>query len=163
MNDREWESKLKGFLKKTQSELQRAGNDIREEANKLIKEVQDPQRQAKVKAGLKDFGSWARKTAEEVATLVEDGVKKAEGAINKATDRVTEFATKESAPKPDPTPPNAKSGAGDDVVDEAFRAEAPKKPSKKTMGGKKKSGGPAKPKAAKKTIGKTPANDEAGE
>lgn len=173
MNDREWESKLKGFLKKTQSELQRAGSDIREEANKLIKEVQDPNRQAKVKAGLKDFSSWARKTAEEVATLVEDGVKKAEGAINKATDRVTDFATKETAPNPDPTPPDVKSA---NAVDEAFKEEAPKKaapkppapktpapktPAPKTMGGKKKTAGGARTKVAKKTIGKSPSNDEA--
>src|SRR6185503_13119668 len=102
MNQTQWDEKLKSFLKKTGEDVKRAGNDIKAEAEKLLKEVKDPERQAKVKAGMKDFGGWARKTAEEMAELMETGVKKAEVAINKATDKVVDFAGQK--PAPDRTP-----------------------------------------------------------
>jgi hypothetical protein len=158
MNETQWDAKLKSFLKKTGEDVKRAGNDIKSEAEKLLKEVQDPERQAKVKAGMKDFGGWARKTAEEMAELMETGVKKAEVAINKATDKVVDFAVgqkpgekksagsakaqaaAESGPAiPDPTPPNA-----------------PSKPAKKSIGGKKRKPAAKKATAAKKPLGKAP-------
>ena len=91
MNDSQWDAKLKSFLKKTGDDFKRFGADVKEEAQKLLTEVQDPKRQEKLREGLKDVGVWARKTAEEVATLVETGVKKAEGARrDKATDFVVQ-------------------------------------------------------------------------
>src|SRR4051794_2069096 len=114
MNDSQWDAKLKSFLKKTGEDVKRAGNEIKSEAEKLLKEVQDPDRQAKVKAGVKDFGGWARKTAEEMATLMETGVKKAEVALGKATEKVVDFAagqkppaSSERIPDPAPTPADA--------------------------------------------------------
>ena len=114
MNKSEWDSKLKSFLKKTGEDFKRAGNDIKAEAEKLLREVQDPERQAKVKAGMKEFGTQARKAAEQMAELMETGVKRAEGVLNKATDKVVDFTVGQNAarspmeatPNPDPTPPN---------------------------------------------------------
>src|SRR3990167_1741599 len=112
MNDSQWDAKLKSFLKKTGDDFKRFGNDVKDEAQKLLTEVQDPKRQEKLRKGLKDVGVWARKTAEEVATLVETGVKKAEGAIGKATDFVVKPGDEAGPPKqarasaPAPTPPS---------------------------------------------------------
>lgn len=155
MNDTQWDAKLKSFLKKTGEDVKRAGADIKVEAEKLLKEVQDPERQAKVKAGMKDFSGWARKTAEEMAELMETGVKKAEVALSKATDKVVDFASggspgqkaaapAASQPAPDPTPANP-----------------PAK--KKSIGGKKRKSSPKKAAPAKKPLGKAPPDgDDAG-
>lgn len=163
MNDSQWDAKLKSFLKKTGEDFKRTGNDLKAEAEKLLKEVQDPERQAKVKAGMKEFGGWAKKAAEEMAELMETGVKKAEGVINKATDKVVDFTAGQkktaSAPVseeaagapegpaiPDPTPPNPPA------------AEA--KPAKKSIGGKKRKPSTKKAAASKKSLGKTPAKGD---
>ena len=156
MNDSQWDAKLKSFLKKTGDDFKKFGTDVKEEAQKLLTEVQDPRRQEKLRDGLKDVGVWARKTAEEVATLVETGVKKAEGAIGKATDFVVKpvesaapAARKDASRPPAATPPSPPP-----QMDEPA---APKPgPARKTVG---KSGATKKPatrKAAapKKTIGK---------
>ena len=158
MNDSQWDAKLKSFLKKTGEDVKRAGNDIKAEAEKLLKEVQDPGRQAKVKAGMKDFGGWARKTAEEMASLMETGVKKAEVAINKATDKVVDFAggqkpataaKNDSIPDPAPTPANPPENP------------SPSKPAKKSIGGSKRKGtGAKKSPTPKKSIGKPPPEDD---
>jgi hypothetical protein len=159
MNDSQWDAKLKSFLKKTGDDFKRFGTDVKEEAQKLLTEVQDPARQQKLRDGLKDVGVWAKKTAEEVATLVETGVKKAEGAIGKAGEKANDFLVKpvggeEPAPRaapqkaaapPAPTPPSPPP-----EMDEA-PAPAPKK----TVGkGAPKKKPAAKKSGAKKTIGK---------
>ena len=153
MNDSQWDAKLKSFLKKTGDDFKRFGTDVKEEAQKLLTEVQDPSRKQKLRDGLKDVGVWARKTAEEVATLVETSVKKAEGALGKANDFLVKpvgeepaaQATKKTAPAATPPSPPPEMD------------EAPAPPPKKTVG---KGAGPTKktpaPKksAAKKTLGK---------
>ena len=151
MNDSQWDATLKTFLKKTSDDFKRFGADVKEEAQKLLTEVQDPKRQEKLRDGLKDVGVWARKTAEEVATLVETGVKKAEGAIGKATDFVVkpvEGAAPKAAKPPATTPPPQ--------MDEEEEAKPPAK-AKKTVGKggvKKKKPAAGKATAPKKTIGK---------
>lgn len=166
MNDSQWDAKLKSFLKKTGEDFKRTGNDLKQEAEKLLKEVQDPERQAKVKAGMKDFGVWAKKAAEDMASLMESGVKKAEGVISKATDKVTDFTvgqkasapppvTDTEAPAPDPTPPNPPSGP-----EAAAAPPAAKGPAKKSIGGKKKrKASTKKTAAAKKSLGKEGADE----
>ena len=158
MNDSQWDAKLKSFLKKTGEDVKRAGAEIKVEAEKLLKEVKDPERQAKVKAGMKDFGGWARKTAEEMATLMETGVKKAEVAINKATDKVVDFAERKTAPPPGeaPIPDPAPTPAAAPPV----AAPQTPKPAKKSIGGPRKKSGAKKPPAAKKSIGKPAKPDE---
>ncbi len=168
MNTNEWDAKLKSFLKKTGEDFKRAGNDIKAEAEKLLKEVQDPERQAKVKAGMKEFGSQARKAAEQMAELMETGVKKAEGVLTKATDKVVDFTSGqkperkpyEATVNPDSTPPNVP--APD--PEPAKAAE----PAKKSIGGAKKRKATTKKSASKKkSLGKkgaaAPAEAEEGE
>jgi hypothetical protein len=155
-----WDDKIKGFLKKTGEDFRRAGNDIKVEAQKLMKEVQDPAGQAKIKEGLKDFGGWAKKTAVEVAELAETGFKKAEGAFRQAGENWKPPEGGEpgqagaEAASPTPTPPSEPP-----EMEGAAPPEAPAEPAapKKTIGKKKPAGTTAKPKAgAKKTMGKKP-------
>jgi len=155
MNDSQWDAKLKTFLKKTGDDFKRFGKDVQSEAQKLMTEVQDPARQQKLREGLKDVGVWAKKTAEEVATLVETGVKKAEGALTKASDKVNDFVVKPTEGQtaaPPPTPPSPPP-----QMDEAEPEEDDVKPkaAKKTVGkGAAKKKPAAKKTAPKKTIGK---------
>lgn len=161
MNQSQWDEKLKSFLKKTGEDVKRAGNDIKAEAERLLKDVQDPERQAKLKAGMKDFGGWARKTAEEMAELMETGVKRAEVALSRATDKVVDFAvSQKSALKPTPgaTPVPPASVDGPSASAEARAAAAPPVPpkrAKKSIGGARRKSG-ARKAPAKKSIGKPP-------
>jgi hypothetical protein len=163
MNESQWDEKLRAFLKKTGDDLKRAGGDIRLEAERLMKEVQDPDRQDKVKKGLDSFRLWARKTAEEVATVVETGMKKAEGAVRQAVDVKPGAGT---SPSDDASStPNTNDGTGaepmrHDTPVDTPAAQAPKDeaPSKKTIGGAKKKvaaktrgGGSKKPLGKKRT------------
>ena len=158
MNDSQWDAKLKTFLKKTGDDFKRFGADVKEEAQKLLTEVQDPARQQKLREGLKDVGVWAKKTAEEVATLVETGVKKAEGAIGKATDFVVKevdpsagsppAAAKKAAPPPSTRPPAATPPSPPPEMDAPPPSTgAEQAPPRKTVG----KGAPRKKAAAKKT------------
>jgi hypothetical protein len=134
MTDGQWDDQFKKFLKKTGEDLKRVGADMRVEAQRLMKEVRDPERQKKVKEGLKDLGVMARKAAEEVATAVEAGVKKAEEALNPKPS---------SAAAPPATPPSP--------PPEGMQNP---KPAEKSIGGKRP--GAPKPKGSKtgKTIGR---------
>lgn len=153
MSDSAWDLKMKAFLKKTGDDFKRFGRDVKEEAQKLMTEVKDPERQAKLRDGLKDVGTWARKAAEDVATVMETGVKKAEDAFREGSKKVSDFVAKdaappapaaEAAPAPAPTPPSPPPDMSD----------APKPRAKKTVGPKKKKPAAKKSSAAKKTIGK---------
>lgn len=157
MNDSQWDAKLKSFLRKTGDEFKRFGTDVKEEAQKLLTEVQDPKRQQKLRDGLKDVGVWAKKTAEEVATLVETGVKKAEGAIEKATDKANDFLVKPVGGEDAPPAPGKKAAApaATPPSPPPQMDEAPAPAPKKTVGkGAPKKKPAAKKAAAKKTIGK---------
>ncbi|MBL8909359.1 MAG: hypothetical protein JNM17_01530 [Archangium sp.] len=160
MSDSQWDLKMKAFLKKAGDDFKRFGNDVKEEAQKLMSEVQDPARQAKLREGLKDVGVWARKAADEVAVMVETGVKKAEETLVKAGDKVNDFVVKPmekaggaggtGVPPPQKTPPSPPP-----EMDEAEEEEEAKKPVKKTVGrGTKKKTSAPKKAPAKKTIGK---------
>jgi hypothetical protein len=158
MNENQWDEKLKTFLKKTGDDLKRAGNDIKTEAEKLMKEVKDPDRQDKVKKGLASFQLWARKTAEEVAAVVETGVKKAEGAVRGAVDAPPAG----TAPDGPVTAPSSQSEPASDTKVESMRHDTPvdtpavsADPATKTIGGaKKKKASGKKAAAAKKPLGK---------
>lgn len=162
MSDSQWDLKMKAFLKKAGDDFKRFGNDVKEEAQKLMSEVQDPARQAKLREGLKDVGVWARKAADEVAVMVETGVKKAEETLVKAGDKVNDFVVKPmekaagaegNIASPAPTPPSPPPEM-DAVEEEEEEEEAPKKV-KKTVGkGTKKKTSAPKKAPAKKTIGK---------
>lgn len=159
MSDSAWDQKMKAFLKKTGDDFKRFGREVKDEAQKLMHEVKDPEKQAKLREGLKDVGHWARKAAEDVATVMETGVKKAEDAFRSASGKVEDFVTKpadggapgaasQKAPEPAPTPPSPPPD-----MDGPPKAAAPKKAAK-TVGPRKKKPAPKKGPASKKTIGK---------
>lgn len=152
----EWDSKFKGFLKKAQDDFKRVAVDVKSEAERLMKEVQDPKNQAKMKQGVQEASVWAKKTAEQLASLVEVGVKQAEGTLNEMKKQFTKPIDEPSTgaatepPPPAPTPRNA-------APPEMEHAEpAEPKPPKKTMGrgATPKKAPPATAKPAKKSIGK---------
>jgi hypothetical protein len=43
MSDAQWDAKLKSFLKRTGEDFKRFGADVKQEAQKLLVEVQDPE------------------------------------------------------------------------------------------------------------------------
>jgi hypothetical protein len=146
MADKPWDKQqVVDFLKRTGEDLKRTGEEVRREAQRLIDEVRDPETQAKMKEKLSGFGTWAKQTAEDAATMLEGAVKKAEDMFAKASQRVRgqEGAAPEAAP---PAPPPAAA------------APRPKRPASKTVGKKAKAGGSRKPgigtAKSRKTIGK---------
>ncbi|MBX7102055.1 MAG: transcriptional regulator [Myxococcaceae bacterium] len=160
MSDSPFDQKVKDFLKRTQAELQRATRDIKEEGQRILREVNDPATQAKVRAGLKDLSTWARKTAEEVADLADVGVRKAEGALKVASDKVKDFATAPAGSPPvSPVSEAEAEAAADEATDETpLPAEEPPRttrPGAKTIGKKSRAKGPAaaRKKPTKKPLG----------
>lgn len=81
MPDNHWDDQFKAFLKRAQDDLRRMGQDIRDEAQKLVAQVQDPGTQGKVREGLRELWASARRTAEDVAGLVEKSADRAENAF----------------------------------------------------------------------------------
>jgi hypothetical protein len=139
MNEKEWDKRLLDFLKRT-------GEEIKAETQRLVEEVRDPVKQRKVKETLREFGTWAKQTAEEAAERVETAVKKAETAF---TQRVQGPAASTHTPSPKGTGEDARSTTSPRV-----RA-APRGQGHKTVGKGKRSGA-RKPRTghAPKTIGK---------
>jgi hypothetical protein len=133
-----WDLRVKAFLTKTGDEFRRFSHDVQEDARKLLSEVRDPERKQKLREGLVEVGTWARRTAEEVATAMEEGVKKAEEAFAK---------TAKPAPTAPSPPPGGESGAA---------APQPKAPPEKAEKTEKTVGPPAhrKPVATSKAKGK---------
>jgi hypothetical protein len=129
MPENPWEEQFKAFLRRAQEDLKRMGQDVRDEAQKLIGQVQDPNTQHKVREGLRELGTWARRAAEDVTGLVEKGAGRAENAFRNFT------GTRRSG--------RAKT--------------APKRSASKSAGPRKRPGGGAPKKktsgAAKKTVG----------
>lgn len=78
--ERPWNEKLMETLRQT-------GDNIRQEAQKLVGELSDPANHEKVKQSLSDMGDWAKKTAEDAASMVDQAAKKAEAAISSAVAR----------------------------------------------------------------------------
>ncbi len=159
----EWDTKFRSFLKKAQDDFKRAATDVKKEAERLMKEVQDPKNQAKMKHGVQEASVWAKKTAEQLASLVEVGVKQAEGTLNevkkqftKPIDDAPSAPPSDAVPPPAPTPKNA---APPEMDEQEEAAPEPAKSPKKTMGrgtSPKKSAPASKP--AKKSIGKKKKN-----
>jgi gas vesicle protein len=79
MNETEkpWNERLMESLRQT-------GESIRNEAQKLMSEINDPANGDKVKQRLAEMGDWAKKTAEDAAGVVDQTAKKVEEAISAA-------------------------------------------------------------------------------
>jgi hypothetical protein len=80
MPEKPWDQTLLDFLKRTGEDLKKAGEEIRAEAQKLVEDVRDPETQQKIKDGLGNLGQWAKKSAEDAASKIEEVVKKADDA-----------------------------------------------------------------------------------
>jgi hypothetical protein len=151
-----WEEQFKVFLKRAGDDLKRMGEDIRTEAQRLVTEMKDPERQEKMREGLRDVGTWARRTANDVADLVEKGAQKAETAFRNLADHQQaehrEAEPPREAPRPPPTASRPEPSA------RATPAGARKKAApRKTVGPaptKKKAG--SRTTAPKKSIGRKP-------
>ena len=101
MADQKWEKQLMEFIKRTGEEIKRTGEEIKVEAQRLLDEVRDPARQAKVKETLKDFRDRASTLTKEAADTLENAVRKVEGAVGSALDL---NKPEEGAPKAQPAP-----------------------------------------------------------
>jgi hypothetical protein len=139
MNEKEWDKRLLDFLKRT-------GEDIKAETQRLVEEVRDPAKQRKVKETLREFGTWAKQTAEEAAEMVETAVKKAETAF---TQRV------QGSPAPTRTPSQQDDSPETRPTTSPRVRAAPRPQGHKTVGQGKRSGA-RKPRTrhTPKTIGK---------
>ena len=107
MTESDWEAKLKAFVDKTSADMKRFGREAKAEAERLWADAQNPERQQKVKAGLREVGDWAKKTAEDLSGAVDVGWKRAEEALTKAQSAVRDFATAPKAAPPAPKPASA--------------------------------------------------------
>lgn len=93
MNDSSDDAKKKTIFSQTIEEFRQLGQDVQKEAQRIVDELQNPERQQQIKAGLQDLGGWAKRSAEEFAVLIDEGVKKAEAVIQKVSSRAQEFGT----------------------------------------------------------------------
>jgi hypothetical protein len=102
-----------------------------------------------MKASFSNFGTWAKKTAEDAAGMIETAVKKAEEGVRSAVNRPGGTDTSTVGDRTQ-TPPDGTAAA-------AAAASRNKGAAKKTVGAKK-AGGSRKPGVGtarpKKTIGK---------
>src|SRR5229473_5621787 len=138
MNEKEWDKRLLDFLKRT-------GEDIKAETQRLVEEVRDPAKQRKVKEALREFGTWAKQTAEEAAEMVETAVKKAETAF---TQRV------QNPPAPTRTPSSQAGGPEERPTTSPGVRAAPRRQGLKTVGqGKRSSARKPRTGHTPKTIG----------
>jgi phage-related tail protein len=77
--------------------LRRTGEELREEAQKLLDDVRDPAHQQRVKDGIKDLGAWFKRTTSEAAEMIEGAAKRAESTLRVGADRVRQTATAAAA------------------------------------------------------------------
>ena len=142
MAEQKWEKQLMDFIKRTGDEIKRTGEEIKVEAQRLLDEVRDPARQAKVKespqgAARQGLGhdQGCRREDRDVVRNIEDAVG---NALDKNEDNAkAKPATAPSAAaaeEPAPAPKSArkagktigkKAGAKKAAGEEARRQEGP--------------------------------------
>ena len=161
MADQHWDRQLLALLKRAGDDLKKTGEELRGEATRLLKEVQDPKNQQRVKDNLQELGTWARKTATEAAAMIEAAVKRAESGFTKSASggarrtpddvgasNTTSADTKTSSRSPvmPSDPPSAASRS------RKPSAKAPAKAASKSSSATKSP--PSKGAAPKKTLGR---------
>ena len=132
MADERWEHQFKQFLRKTGDDFRRAGEDVKTEAQRLFDAAIDPQKQQRVRDRLKELTGWARKTAEDVAGMVETAASKAEQAFHRATDKVSPASRAPSESEPSRGVAEGRTAASAHPK----RERASKKPTAKVKAGK---------------------------
>src|SRR5687768_16327179 len=95
-----WEKQLKDFIKRTGDELKRTGDELKVEAQRLLEEVRDPARQAKVKEALKDLREKATAMTRDAADKFEVAVRKVEDTVDTAFDRNKKEQPAQAKPAP---------------------------------------------------------------
>jgi hypothetical protein len=142
MSEKDWDKRLLDFLKRT-------GDEIKVETQRLVEEVRDPATQQKVKESLREFGTWAKQTAEDAAQMMENAIRKAETAFTQKVDTLS-TRTQEPAGGASNTAPTTPAPA------RSAESPGPRHPTtKKTVGKGKRSGArKSSPSASSKTIGK---------
>ncbi len=154
-----WDKQLKEVLKFTRDELKRTGDELKTHAQRLLEEVQDPDKQAKVREGLQTLRTWAVATGKQAADQIESAVRRVEETVEGAFDK----RDAASAPQPPPAAAPAPSRAAEPPAEPPATKKAAGKPgAAKTMGRKKPAAkkGPTPPpppakKAAKPGASKT--------
>ncbi|HYO55568.1 transcriptional regulator [Archangium sp.] len=144
-----WDKHLMDFLKRT-------GEELKTEAQRLLVEVKDPTKQAKVKEGLENLRTWAMATGKQAAERIESAVRQVEQAIEGASES-REASTPGESPRTAAPPPA--SDAPRETPHRAEKKAAAKTGTKKSIGRKKTATqAPAKKAAAKtgtkKSIGR---------
>lgn len=169
-NNERWERAVKSFINTATQEATRVGKDIKAEGERLIGEMKKPERQQQLKQNLREFKDWAKRTAEDLGQVVDEGFKKAETFVREQTNpKATAYSEapkpKSSAPKaaaPTSARPSApKPSVGSAPTQPAPATTAPNSPkaAKKTVGRKPGPPRARKAPAAKKTIGNEPNKD----
>ncbi|MCL2626296.1 MAG: hypothetical protein FWD46_05725 [Cystobacterineae bacterium] len=82
----DWEKHFQNFLKQAGQEFRRVGTDLKQEVQKLLKEMKEPQNQEKLKKSLQNAADWAKATAKEVADMAQKYAEETE-AFGKAKKR----------------------------------------------------------------------------
>ncbi len=98
MAEQKWEKQLMEFIKRTGDEIKRTGDEIKVEAQRLLDEVRDPARQAKVKESLKELRSKASTMTKDAAEKIETVVRNIEDAVENAFDMNKPGATSKAQP-----------------------------------------------------------------
>jgi hypothetical protein len=152
-----WDKQLMDFLKRTGDELKRSGEELKDEAQRLLVEVKDPAKQAKVKEGLENLRTWAVATGKQAAERLEGAARRVEESIEGAVGGLNKDAPTPSEPA---TPPTSAAPATETPKAEPLPAKkaAAKAGSQKSIGRKKPA---AKAPAAKTPAAKTPAKKAA--
>ena len=145
----EWKVQVMSFLKKAGDDIKRVGDDVKQETTRLMEEMRDPAKQAMAREKLADLGTWAKKAAQDAATIAETAIQKVEDGLAGASDLVSEKVgggARKPAPKSaaKPSVEREPSGSG--------KKAATKTVGRKSPGAAKKGAGPKAP--VKKTVGR---------
>lgn len=93
-----WDAQVRSFLEKTRVDLHRAAENVKSEAQRLLAEVKEPPVRERLETQLRDLRMWAKKTAEEVRSLLEKGLR--QNAPAKKKGKKTSASRKRPARKP---------------------------------------------------------------
>ncbi len=106
-----WEEQLKQFWTRAGEDIRRAGEELREEAQRLVASVKDPEKQQAVMRGMREFTQTAKKAVEDAAVMFEQALDKAGGKVQGAWSSAANRNTHQSD-APTPTHNKAKKPAG---------------------------------------------------
>jgi hypothetical protein len=137
-----WDKQFMDFIKRTGEDLKRTGEEIKVEAQRLLDEVRDPGRQAKLKETLKNF-------TKEAGEMLEGAVKKVEGVVENAFDK-----NKPEKPKAQPAAAPAEPAPAAKPARKAGKTIGKKAGAKKAAGARSPASKAPAAKKSSKSIGR---------